>query len=155
MKPNPGMTRRTALALKGAVLASAALPGAAGATLATGAAGATGANGVQTGGAGWHTATADDLEPMIGQRFTLRSRHGDLAMKLVSVERGNSGPARPSGLPRCEGVVAVFESPDMAPLVCDGHCTYTIRHRRLGSMALFAGPVPKRGGGHVLEMVLN
>ncbi len=93
---------------------------------------------------------------MIGDRFRINSRDtGELVLKLVSVEPVNSGPARPSHLPREEGVVALFDSPDKAPMVECGCGIYRVSHARLGSADLYMGPSPLRHGGHVLEVVLN
>lgn len=104
----------------------------------------------------WETATADELEQFVGQRFSVQT-HGDghIAMRLSAIEAVDSGPDRPVSVTRREGVTAIFESPDIEPLVRDGHQTVRIRHARLGSADLFLGPVQKRDGSHVIELVLN
>ncbi len=89
----------------------------------------------------WDTATAEDLEPFVGDRFRVRIKdYGGIVMRLVAVEAANSGPHRPASLARREGVTAVFESPDLEPLVHAGHQTYCVRHAWLGSADLFLGP---------------
>jgi len=105
---------------------------------------------------GWHRATAAELEPLIGQRFRAHSPEtGPVALRLVAVEPVQSGAARPAQLPRPEGVIAVFDSPDKAPLVEAGHRVLRLSHARLGSADLFIGPVRERDGSDLLEIVLN
>lgn len=106
--------------------------------------------------ADWTTATATELEPFIGDRFRVSSdTAGELVLKLVEVIPGNSGPHRPSHLARKESVIAVFDSPDKAPLVDCGHATHTFRHSVLGTADLFAGSVCNRAGEHTIEVVLG
>ena len=104
----------------------------------------------------WHSATAEELAGLVGDRFRIRTQgHGNLVMRLVSVEPNRSGPARPDHLPRREGVTAVFDSPDMAPLVAQGYGTHQVYHPRVGRAELHLQAVPRRSGGHFIEAVLN
>ena len=104
----------------------------------------------------WDTATAEVLEKFVGQRFKVRTaENGSVILRLKSVEPVRSGPARPADLPRAEGVSAIFESPDQDALVQLGHQTHIVRHRQLGTAALFMGPVPTLDGGPVIEVILN
>ncbi len=104
----------------------------------------------------WRTLGATELEPLIGQRFRVSSPEtGTIALRLIGVEPIQSGSQRPEGLPRAEGVIAVFDSPDKAPLVDAGHSILRISHARIGSADLFIGPVRERNGDHLLEIVLN
>ena len=108
------------------------------------------------GPARWHSATAEELHGHIGERFRVQTRdHGNLVLKLVSVESHNSGGARPDDLPRREGVTAYFESPDIAPLVAEGHGVHRVSHPRIGSADLYMSAMPRRYGGHYVEIVLN
>ena len=146
------LSRRVFLASQAALAAMAGLPAV---SIASSAKAAYAGNRSDT-KARWDTATAEDLEQFVGDRFRVRAEgFGDIVMRLVAVEAANSGPHRPVSLARSEGVTAVFESPDMEPLVRAGHQTYSVRHTWLGSADLFLGPVPKRSGGHVIELVLN
>ena len=104
----------------------------------------------------WETMTATELQRFVGHRFTLETGKGEIvAIKLTGVESSHSGPARPKNLPRPEGLIAEFDSPDKEGLVLAGHQLYRIKHPVLGSADVLLGPVPKRNGGHVLELVLN
>lgn len=106
--------------------------------------------------ADWGSAGADELAQFVGDRFRIRTSDGTpLVLELKSVEPVNSGPDRPAGLSRREGVIAVFDSPDKAPLVDHGAGVHRIEHLRLGSAQFFMSPVPRRGGGHVIELSLN
>lgn len=153
-------TRRAVVAGQAALTVAAALPGAASALTAAGDA-ASGTSEPATAAAArpparWTTATAEDLEPYIGQRFRVRTAdRGSVVLRLKSVEPARSGPDRPADLPRAEGVSALFESPDQDILVGLGHQTHRVRHARLGSADLFMGPIPTRDGGHLIEVILN
>ncbi len=104
----------------------------------------------------WRTATAPELERFVGDRFQVTSMDGSRAvLRLVAVEPVPFGPDMPADLPRREGVIAVFDSPDKAPLVDAGHQTRRLRHPVLGSADLFLGPVRKRDGDDVLEVTLT
>lgn len=145
------LTRRGALASKVAFLGFAALPKTA---MAHG-----GAPTVETSAvlpARWTTATADELAAFVGDRFRVRTKdHGMIVLKLVALETLDSGPARPAGLPRREGVTALFESPDMGPLIADTSGVYRVSHSRIGSADLFLSAIPRRDGGTYIELVLN
>lgn len=104
----------------------------------------------------WARATAAELEPLIGQRFRVRSGAGEtLVLRLIGVEPVASGRERPVGLPRAEGAIAVFDSPDIAPLLRTGHGLARVSHPVLGAADLFLASVPRRAGGDVIEIVLN
>lgn len=149
MDNNNTLSRRAFMATNAALAAAATLP----AGTAAASAGTPPAGGAPL---RWTTATAQELSGLVGDRFRVRSAEaGELVLRLVAVEPVNSGPARPADLRRAEGVVAVFDSPDKAPLVQCGHATHRVSHPRLGSADLFFGPICRRGGGHVIEMVLN
>jgi hypothetical protein len=153
MTEDNSLTRRSFLATNAAVAAATALPiGAAAAHAAAPVAVAD----PKTGPVRWTTATAAEFEGLVGDRFRVSSPEtGNVVLRLIAVEPVDSGPARPSDLNRSEGLVAVFDSPDKAPLVQCGHATHKVSHPRLGSADLFLGPICKRSGGHVIEMVLN
>ncbi|WP_146344150.1 DUF6916 family protein [Phaeobacter marinintestinus] len=104
----------------------------------------------------WNNATAADLERFVGDRFKVASEDGSAAvLRLVAVEPVPFGSDAPASLPRSEGVIAVFDSPDKAPIVAGGHQTRRVRHPVLGSADLFLGPVRKRNGDDVLEITLT
>ncbi|WP_425102043.1 DUF6916 family protein [Tropicibacter sp. S64] len=104
----------------------------------------------------WTSATADELASFVGQRFRFRSAdHGTIALTLVGVVAHVSGPGRPAQLPRREGVTALFDGPDMAPMVAAQHGMYTISHPRLGGADLYVTAAPRRDGRAYIELVLN
>lgn len=104
----------------------------------------------------WLTATAADLQRFIGDRFRVTSPDGSVAvLHLLDVETVPFGADAPADLPRTEGVIAVFDSPDKAPLVEAGHLTRRVSHLHLGSADLFIGPVRERDGTDVLELTLS
>ena len=143
------LNRRTFLAANAAVAAAATVPGQA---LACTKGEAHSASAPMS----WETVTPDQMAGLVGERFRVNSPEtGDLVMQLVAVEPGNSGAARPAGLPRSESLVAVFDSPDKAPIVDCGCGIYRVNHARLGAADLYMGPSPLRKGDHVLEMVLG
>ncbi len=158
MSSSSKLNRRTFVAGQAALATAAALPTAvaASATTETAATAATRARAAACGPAHWHSATAVELRQFIGDRFRVQTRdHGSVVLRLSAVEPIHSGAARPKSLPRSEGVIAVFDSPDMAPLVEIGHDTHRVRHARLGQADLFMGPSPRRDGSHVIELILN
>lgn len=109
-----------------------------------------------TGRVDWRTATAAELERFVGDRFQVASYDGGTAvLRLVAVEPVPFGADMPADLPRREGVIAVFDSPDKAPIVSGGHQTRRVKHPVLGSADLFLGPVRKRDGDDVLEITLT
>jgi len=104
----------------------------------------------------WTQISADGFESLIGDRFHVSTAEaGAVVMTLIAVERVDSGPHRPSDLPRSHGITAVFDSPDKQPLIDCGHATHRVSHPRLGSADLFMGPTCLREGGHEIEIVLN
>jgi hypothetical protein len=150
------LSRRTFLASQAALATLAGLTGAASAATSAPATLDDAALGPATGPVRWDTATADQLEQFIGDRFRVRSReHGDFVLRLVEVEPIRSGPHRPAHLRRSEGSVAVFDSPDGPELAAYGDQILRLSHARLGQAELFMGPTPLRNGRQVLEAVLN
>jgi hypothetical protein len=153
------LTRRTVLAGKAALAGLAALPGAAlahtaadPAPLASG----TAAPATALRPPRWHDATAEELAALVGERFRVASpEHGSMVLRLVAVEAGASGPARPADLPRREAVTLVFDGPDAAPLVAQGDGLLEVRHPRMGAARLYMTAVPRRRGGSDIEIVLN
>ncbi|MFT5623565.1 MAG: hypothetical protein ACI8Z0_000053 [Lentimonas sp.] len=155
------ISRRTVLVAQAALAGLSVLPGMASARTAS----TLDANAGTTGCAAqskaclparWHSATADELASYVGDRFRVDSAvHGALVLKLVALEAHASGQSRPAGLTRREGVTAVFESSDMAPLVADGYGTYRVSHPRIGAADLYLSASPRRGGGNYIEVVLN
>lgn len=104
----------------------------------------------------WSDATAEELTAHIGERFRFKSaEHGNVVMRLVDVEAGRSGAARPAHLQRRESVVAVFDSPDKAPLVEAVDGVHRVSHPVIGTADLYAVAVPRRNGDHHVEIVLN
>lgn len=104
----------------------------------------------------WQTATASDLERFIGDRFRVSAQDmPNTVLRLVAVESVPLGPDAPAHLPRQETVIAVFDSPDKAPIVDAGHLTRFVSHSRLGTAPLFLGPVRRRNGDDVVEMILG
>ncbi|MFC0157350.1 DUF6916 family protein [Mameliella alba] len=155
------VSRRAVLAGKAALAGLAALPGAA---FARGeAAGPEALNGAPTAATTgalrpprWHDATAEELMPLVGDRFRISTpQHGNLVLRLKAVEAGRSGMDRPRHLPRRESVTVVFDSPDSAPLVADGDGLHRVWHPRMGAADLYMTAVPRRSGGADIEIVLN
>lgn len=155
------LSRRAVLAGKAALAGLVALPGVALARTPAGAAAPTATAAPTVTPAAlrpprWHDATAEELAALVGDRFRVSTReHGDLVLKLVAVEGSTSGAARPAHLPRREGVTAVFDSPDAAPLVADGDGLHRVWHPRMGAADLYMTAVPRRSGGADIEIVLN
>lgn len=146
-------TRRGMLAGHAALAGLAALPG--GAALARNA-NATTDPSPSAAPARWHSATAEELARHVGERFRFSTaEHGEMVLRLVALEPGHSGPARPGDLPRREAVTAVFDSPDMAPLVQAGGGVARVSHPRIGVADLYTTATPRRAGGHHIEIVLN
>ncbi|WGW02974.1 DUF6916 family protein [Tropicibacter oceani] len=152
------VTRRSALACQAAFLGLAAAPQAASALGRASQSCAAPAQDAVTHclPARWTSATATELADFIGDRFRVTSeRHGTVVLKLVALEPHASGPARPGQLPRREGVTALFESPDMGPLVAEQSGTYRVSHPRIGSADLYLSAAPRRDGRAYVELVLN
>jgi len=150
------ISRRTVLVGQAALAGLGALPGMALARSTAAAADCATEGGNACLPARWHSTTAEELAAHVGDRFRVSSpEHGNLVLKLVAVESHASGAARPGGLPRREGVTALFESPDMAPLVADGYGTYRVSHPRIGAADLYLSAAPRRNGGNYIEVVLN
>lgn len=144
------ITRRTALTAAAVCAGSAALP-----TLA-GAASAAALPAAPTRAPRWHDATAEELQSLIGQRFRFEHPQiGSLALRLTGLVPHPEDPGRPAGLPRRAGVTALFEGPDMDPLVAAFDGLYQVSHPRLGAMTLHASAHPRTQGGHFVEIVLN
>ena len=151
------LTRRGALACQAAFLTTIALPGKVSARIGVPEPScANPTHPLPCAPARWDTATADELAGFVGQRFRVRTRtQGDIVLKLVALEPHASGGARPAHLPRREGVTALFDSPDIAPLLDEGAGTYAVSHPLIGSADLHLGTSPRRDGGTEIVLVLN
>ncbi|MEH6832180.1 MAG: hypothetical protein V7661_15215 [Sulfitobacter sp.] len=150
------VSRRTVMAGQAALAGVAALPSMASARIAGTDAGLAPVAKPATLAPRWDTATAEELAPFVGERFRVKTQaHGTLALKLVAVTASTSGIDRPTGIRRREGVVATFDSPDIAPLVADGEGVHRVHHPRIGSADLFMAAAPRQNGGSYIEVVLN
>lgn len=148
-------TRRACLAAQGAWAILLAMPGATRANAASIAAGAEPVR-PEPEPARWATATAEELRRHIGARFRVRTQSGEnFVMRLTALEPASSGPHRPRDLLRAEGVTAVFDSPDLAPLKRAGCQTCRVSHPSIGAADLMLSLAPRRSGGHLVELVLN
>ncbi|WP_136442430.1 DUF6916 family protein [Pacificoceanicola onchidii] len=148
------LSRREALLVKGACLTAVALPGTASAALMDQpkAPGQTAALAAPR----WETTTSAEMAGLVGDRFRFRSaEHGTIVLKLVELEDHPSGPHRPAHLPRRDGMTALFEGPDMAPIVADGGGTFEVSHPRMGRATLYVTAAPTRSGSALVELVLN
>lgn len=144
------INRRSYLAGKAALAAAAATTGAGSVQAAVAAAPTAPAS------TDWRTVVASDLERFVGDRFRVRSEaDGEIVLQLVGLERQSYGADAPADLPRREGVVMIFESPDKAPLVATGDQCCQVRHPYLGTADLRLGPVRKRNGDNTIEIVLG
>ena len=104
----------------------------------------------------WATATAEELQPFVGQRFRVKTQdHGSLVLKLCHVESPASDPHRPSHLARRVGVTATFEGADAEVLAASEDCIHRISHPRIGEIDAFIKTMPRQAGGYHLEVVLN
>lgn len=145
-----GWTRRAFLAVKAMLAGSFAIP--AGAYAAT--SGPPAQSTVAP--ARWPTATADELQPFVGQRFRVKTKeHGHVVLKLVDVQSPSADPDRPAHLPRRVSVSALFEGPEANLLAECGDGVHTVSHPRIGKSVAFLKPLPRQGGGYDIEMVLN
>lgn len=153
---NPSkISRRTALAGKAALAATAAMPGAALAKVAVEPEAAA-LSQAPVMPARWATTTATELAVHVGERFRFHTQeHGTVVMRLVDVVPGNSGADRPGDLPRAEAVTALFESPDMEPLVAMQDGFHKVSHPVVGKAELYASAMPREKGGHLIQIVLN
>lgn len=105
----------------------------------------------------WHTATAVELEDLVGERFRVQMEgRGSVVLKLVGLDpHVDNGGARPADLPRRAGVTALFESPDMGPLIESGEGSHRISHPRIGAATFTLAAEERRSGGHYITLVLN
>ncbi|ASP20585.1 hypothetical protein ANTHELSMS3_01900 [Antarctobacter heliothermus] len=150
------LSRRAVLAGQAALAGLAALPGAAMARTGSAAQVTEGVAPVVAKAPRWHDATAEELASLVGERFRVSTKaHGDVVLKLVALEQGASGPARPGDLARRESVTALFDSPDAGPLVADGDGLHRVWHPRMGAADLYMTAVPRRHGGADIAIVLN
>ncbi|WP_323769532.1 DUF6916 family protein [Antarctobacter sp.] len=150
------LTRRAVLAGQAALAGLTALPGMAFARTETTAPVVKAAGPVAVKAPRWHDATAEELASLVGDRFRVSTKaHGNVVLKLVALEPGASGPARPGELVRRESVTALFDSPDVAPLVADGHGVHRVWHPRMGAADLYMTAVPRKHGGADIAIVLN
>ena len=93
------------------------------------------------------TATADDFEPRLNDRFDLRTAGGEVVLTLAQVRR--LGHARRPG-----GAFSLLfmtgGGPDFP------QATYALSHPALGAIALFLVPIgPVAGGGRGYEAVFT
>lgn len=153
MSTKTSLSRRGFVALNAAGAAMVVLPSAA--TASTSMA-ETVTSATQVGPFNWLTSGAAELEVHIGRRFRFQDENGhSTAMRLIAVEPVNSGPNRPTDLPRAEGVIAVFDGPDAASLAEAGDRMYRVGALGLGMASVMAGPTPRRDGSNMIEIVLN
>lgn len=104
----------------------------------------------------WVNAEAEHMASFVRDRFWAIADDGtSLTLRLVKVEATKSGSKRPASLPRKEGLVATFVSPQLNWLVENGAQTVMIGHPVLGYSDVFISPTPKRRGGHEIHLVLN
>lgn len=104
----------------------------------------------------FETVNSDEMAAFKRDRFWARAEDGtSLVLRLVRVERVNSGPNRPKILKRKEGLVAVFVSPQLDWFVENGAQTVMMGHPVLGYSDVFISAAPKRRGGHEIVVVLN
>ncbi|WP_299615925.1 hypothetical protein [uncultured Tateyamaria sp.] len=149
MSTKPSISRRGFVAMNAAGAAMAAMPAVAATPAAVEAV-------TPVGPFNWITSGAAELSVHVGQRFRFQDEDGhSTVMRLIEVSAVDSGADRPAHLPRTEGVVAVFDGPDIAPLAEAGHRLYRVGAAGLGRADVMAGPVPRRDGSNVIEIVLN
>lgn len=149
-----GWTRRMVLAAKAALAGGLSLPGTAFAAARSGT--AQDAAIAKLAPARWPTATAEEMQAFVGQRFRVRTQeHGTLAIRLIDVESPASDPARPAHLPRRVGLSAMFDGPDADLLGPLGDGMQSISHPRIGTTDAFLKPIARPNGGYQIEMILN
>ncbi|MEL7091706.1 MAG: twin-arginine translocation signal domain-containing protein [Pseudomonadota bacterium] len=104
----------------------------------------------------WARLGPQDMTAFIGHRFRVTAPDGRSGiLELIDAEPIPSGPDRPANLPRGEGVVAVFDSPDKDLFLDAEAKMHRVSHPILGSADLLIARSPKRSGGDVIELVLN
>jgi len=149
-----GWTRRMVLAAKTAIVGGLALP--VSASVGAAAVSSRAAPQRPVAPARWPTATADELQPFVGQRFRVRTEeHGTLVLRLVDVVSPASDAARPAHLKRRAGVLATFDGPDAQLLAASEDSIRTLSHPKIGRIQAYLKTLPLSGGGFEIEMVLN
>lgn len=150
-----GWTRRMVLAAKAAMAGGLSLPTAAMATVnPTASTHHSVTSAVAP--ARWPTATAQEMQPFVGQRFRVHTQeHGTLVLKLVDVQSPASDPARPAHLPRRVGMSAVFDGPDAQLLAGSEDTTHSVSHPKIGTIRAYLKTMPRQSGGFEIEMILN
>jgi|GEM_PF-4482911 len=94
------------------------------------------------------TAGADAWRAAVGTLFAADTDAGRVPLKLVGVERLDSGPARPGGLARDHGFALSFELPGTARLAAN-------RAYRLTGPGLAPSPVFFSSGTKRLTAIFN
>lgn len=104
----------------------------------------------------WQRASKPQFSKLIGETFEAKTETGEtVQMKLREAVASRSGWHRPITLSRSEGVSLAFDSPQIDTLVEQGSQTLTISHALLGTADIYADVMPRRSGGHELEVILN
>ena len=97
--------------------------------------------------------TAEDFAPFVGDQFELAGEANQgVSARLVEAKPLKSGGARPKHLPRSQPFSLVFRTSDGNELVQE---THAVRHRELGTLAMFLVPVSGNRGGQRVEAVFN
>ncbi len=129
----------------------------AGQACAIGAASAGVANaGTNDGNMTWQRAAKPQFSKLVGETFEAKTETGEtIQMKLREAVAGKSGWHRPIWLKRSEGVSLAFDSPQIEALVEQGSQVVTVTHAALGTADVYIDVMPRRRGGHELEVILN
>jgi hypothetical protein len=90
--------------------------------------------------------TAADFEPHRGAGFGLAAAGGEIALRLVEVNR--AGPALRAG-----GAFSLLFVSDPGPFL--PQATYPISHPALGTLELFLVPLGRKHGGNGYEAVFT
>ena len=88
----------------------------------------------------------DDLEPLVGQSFSVVQNEGDLRLELVAVR------ALPPHSRREKPFALLFRGPSQPVLQQRIH---TLAHAELGTMAMFLVPVSGGQGSVEYEAIFN
>ncbi|MEQ3744853.1 MAG: hypothetical protein ABNH53_01290 [Henriciella sp.] len=104
----------------------------------------------------WERAAKPQFKHMIGDKFEAQTASGaKVELQLRLVEASRSGWKRPLHLARSEGVSLVFDSPEMDAIAAEGSQNIQVKHAKLGAFEAYVDVMPRRRGGHELEMILN
>lgn len=97
--------------------------------------------------------TADDFAPFVGDQFELKGEDTQrVSARLVEATPIKSAGRRPKHLPRSQPFSLVFRTNSGNELVQE---THAVRHRELGTLAMFLVPVGANQGGQRVEAVFN